>query len=519
MNSAASKFRPVTITRTLAAGVLALLATTAALAQSHAVAAGAQPVKITVRDVAAEGQLIRVPVNKSVLVDFSVPVREVRLAKSEFAEVHAVSPRQILVTGKSFGTTQMIVWIDGDQQRIFDVAVDIELDRLMASIRSAVPRARVKAYALLDAVVLTGRVPDAAAAERIMEIARVFSPRVINQMKVAGTAQILLHCTVAEVNRRAIRQLGFNGWMAGENFRDALAMSNINGINPSNIGVPDGAIATANMPFLVGQNGIPVTGSTTLSLAFPRAQMQVFVQALRQNGLLRVLAEPNLVALNGQPASFLAGGEIPIPIVTDERIKIEWKQFGVRLNFTPAILSDNRIRLTVAPEISEPDFTNSVTFGGVSVPGFASRRVETEVELGSGETLAIGGLLSERTRAVVRRIPGLGDVPVLGALFRSVEYQKEETELVVLVTPELVGPVSPAQVTYVPGANHVAPNDFELYMLGELDGRSGAELPALRPRLNQNWPVKPAELYESDDGATALRLHGPIGPSSGLEGK
>jgi len=484
-------------------------------AQDQPASKAVPEVKISVRDVATEGQLIRVPVNKSVLVDFSVPVREVRLAKPEFAEVTAVSPQQILVTGKSFGTTQMIIWIDGDDQRVFDVAVDLELERLMASVRTAVPRARVKAHALLDAVVLTGRVPDAASAERVMEIAKVFSPRVLNQMQVAGTQQVLLRCTVAEVNRSATRQLGFNGWIAGDDFRDMFFINNLDGINPANMGAPEGALVTADIPFLVGDDGIPVTGRTTLSFGFPRMQMQVFVQALRENGLLRVLAEPNLVAISGQEASFLAGGEVPIPIVTDERIKIEYKEFGVRLNFTPAVLSENKIRLTVAPEVSEPDFSNSVTIGGYTVPGFATRRVETVVEIGSGQTLAIGGLLSERVRAVSRRVPGLGDIPVLGALFRSSDYHLQESELVVLVTPELVEPVAPNQVAYVPGANYVPPNDFELFLLGELEGQSGRELPVLRPRVNQTWPVRPADLYGP---AAAMQLRGPLGPAGGEEG-
>ena len=484
-------------------------------AQEGTATTPASEIKISVHDVATEGQLIRVPVNKSVLVDFSLPVREVRLAKPEFAEVNAISPKQILVTGKSFGTTQMIAWVDSGEQRVFDVAVDLELDRLVASIRSAVPRARVKAYALLDSVVLTGQVPDAASAERVMEVAQVFSGRVINQMQVAGAQQVLLRCTVAEVNRSVGRELGFNGWMGGENLRDMFAIDNLDGINPSNIGAPAAALATSKIPFVVGQDGIPVSDRTALSFGFPRVQMQVFVQALRENGLLRVLAEPNLVAINGQEASFLAGGEVPIPIVTDERIKIDYKEFGVRLNFTPAVLAEDKIRLKVTPEVSEPDFTNSVTFGGISVPGFSTRRVETVVEIGTGQTFAIGGLLSERVRAVVRSVPGLGDVPVLGTLFRSENYQLDETELVVLVTPELVEPVSPSQITCVPGANYVTPNDFELFLLGELDGKSGRELQVLQPRVNQNWPVRPDELYGP---SAALRLRGPLGPSGGAEG-
>lgn len=477
-------------------------------------AAGPPQVEISVRDVESEGQLIRVPVNKSVLVDFSVPVREVRLAKPEFAEVTAISPRQILVTGKAFGTTQMIVWVDGDEQRVFDVAVDLELERLLASVRSAVPRAQVSAHALLDAVVLTGRVPDAEAAERVVEVASVFSPRVINQMQVAGTQQVLLRCTVAEVNRSAVRQLGFNGWIAGDDLRDMFFINNLDGLNPANIGAPKEVLVTADVPFVVGEDGIPVTTATTLSFGFPRVQMQIFIRALRENGLLRVLAEPNLVAVNGQSASFLAGGEIPIPIVTDERIKIEWKEFGVRLNFQPAVLAEGKIRLTVEPEVSEPDFANSVTLGGLAIPGFSTRRVKTVVEIGSGETLAIGGLLSDRVRAVSRRVPGLGDLPVLGALFRSQDYQLDQSELVVLVTPELVDPIAASQVTYVPGASYVAPNDFELFLMGELDGKSGQELPTLRPRVNQTWPVRPDELY----GPAALRLRGPLGPAGTDEG-
>lgn len=476
-------------------------------------ASGSQ-VRIAVRDVNTEGQLIRVPVNKSVLVDLSIPAREVRLAKPEFAEVNFLGPTQLIVTGKSFGTTQLILTFGDRDQRVFDIAVDLELERLIASIRTAVPRAKVKAHALMDSVVLTGDVPDTEAAERILQVSQIFSTKVINHMHVAGTQQVLLRCTVAEISKSITRQLGFNGWMGGQNLRDTFVVNNLNQINPANIGAAAGANMVNPIPMVVGEDGIPITQNTTLSIGFPRGQLQIFVQALRENGLLRVLAEPNVVAINGQAASFLAGGEIPIPISTANTIDIKYKEFGVRLDFTPAVLSEDRIRLKVAPEVSEPDFTNSVTFGGISVPGFSTRRVETTVELASGETIAIGGLLNERVRSVVRAVPGLGEIPVLGALFRSVEYQADETELVILVTPEMVDGVSGDQITSVPGANYVQPNDFELYLMGQDEGEPKNPTPTLQPRVNHRWPVK------SPNGESpAAKVRGPLGPAGGEEGK
>lgn len=495
-----------------ATGLLLAAAGLPATAQD-APAAGTVTFKIS--DVATAGQLVRVPVNKSVMIDFSVPVKEARLAKAEIAEVTATSPRQVLITGKSFGTTQLIVWLGENEQKVFDLAVDIEMERLAASIRTAVPRAKVQAHALMDAVVLTGSVPDADSAKRVMEVANAFAPKVMNQLKVAGVQQVLLRCTVAEVNRRATRQLGFNGWIAGDDFRDVFIASNLDGINPTNIGAVAGAAASGltPIPFAVGSDGIPVTGRTTMTFGFPRVQMQIFVQALRENGLLRVLAEPNLVTVNGQEANFLAGGEFPVPVPSDSGIGIEYREFGVKLRFTPAVISENLVRLKVAPEVSEPDFTTAITILGTTVPGLAQRKVETVVELGSGQTFAIGGLLSDRVRSTSRKVPGLGDVPVLGSLFSSVDYQSDESELVILVTPELVEPVSGEQITYIPGSSYRQPNDFELFMLGKLEGANGER--RLQPRVNQSWPVRPDELF--GEGATP-KLRGPVGPAGSEEG-
>ncbi|NLG42324.1 MAG: type II and III secretion system protein family protein [Phycisphaerae bacterium] len=473
------------------------------------------PVDFKVTELPHTGKLISVAVNKGVLVDFNVPLREVRIANPDIADAAPTGPKQILINGKSFGTTQLVALLDGEEQRIFDVAVDLDMERLQASIRSAVPHAQVRASSVLDTVVLTGTVPDAESAQKLAEIAEIYAKRVVNHLRVAGVQQVVLRCTVAEVNRTATRQLGFNGWIAGDNMRDVFGVSQVGGINPVNIGAAGGVNVTGRIPFATDQNGLNLTPRPTLSFGFPRVQMQVFIQALRENGLLRVLAEPNLIAISGQEAEFLAGGEIPIPVPQgmNQSITIEYREYGVKLRFTPAVMGPNAIRLKVAPEVSEPDYATAVTISGYVVPGLTQRRVETTVELAGGQTFAIGGLLSERVRGVARKVPALGDVPVLGALFSSVDYQSQETELVVLVTPELVAPLSPDQIAYVPGAEMVNPNDCELFFGGQLEGQPARVTCEPEPGCDGPGPVKTAEVF----GPAVRGLRGPVGPA-GEEG-
>ncbi|MBK9121378.1 MAG: type II and III secretion system protein family protein [Phycisphaerales bacterium] len=495
----------------LVAGMLALFA-----AAPRAAAQDAAPeVAFTVRQAQNGAQMITVPVNQGALVDFNLPVSDVRIANPEIADAVMTTPNQLLIQGRAFGTTQLIVVVDGGHEKAFTVAVDLDLERLAASIRTTVPRAKVDVSALLDAVVLTGTVPDTDSAERIMQVANIYSPRVINHMRVAGVYQVLLRCTVAEVNRSATRQLGFNGWMAGANFPSMFMSSNLAGINPVDISAAAGFNVQGPIPF--GTNSMNVGPAPTLTFGFPDMQMQVFIRALRENGLLQVLAEPNLVTISGQEASFLAGGEYPVPVAQRDSVTVEFREFGVRLNFLPAVLSDQLIRLQVAPEVSEPDFSTAVTIGGFVVPGLIQRRVETVVEIGPGQTFAIGGLLSEKTRASSAKVPGLGDVPVLGALFSSVDYQSNETELVILVTPELVAPLNPDQVTYLPGTDHIAPNDWELFVLSKLEGEGD---PRTKPADDETPDPQPAaaRLRATRDAWAGLRLRGPYGPAAGPEG-
>jgi pilus assembly protein CpaC len=220
-----------------------------------------------------------------------------------------------------------------------------------------------------------------------------------------------------------------------------------------------------------------------------------------------------LLAVSGEEASFLAGGEFPVPVPQSGQtnaITIEYREFGVRLRFTPAVLSENSIRLHVTPEVSEPDYSNAVTLGGFVVPGLVQRRVDTVVELGSGQTFAIGGLLSERVRGISKKVPALGDIPVLGALFSSVDYQSDETELVVLVTPELVSPLNPDQTPYIPGAEMVAPNDAELFLNGQLEGRRDKD----DASADAQRPAETADAHNPGAG----KLRGPVGMAGAEEG-
>ena len=492
----------------------------AVLLAQPTLAADVVPLNVTVRSMDDAGQHISLPVGKSVLLDVDQPMTRASVAVPTVADVVVVTPKQALLTGQSVGTTQIILWGESGQQRIFDVSVELELNQLNAAIEHAVPGARVEARSVLDTIVLTGTVPSAEAAERVQQIAEVFTPKVNNQLNVAGTHQVLIRCTVAEVSRRATRQLAVNGWIAGDNVRDMFVVNQLDQVNPVNIGAgPTGNILqSGGLLFATDEQGLVLRDTPTLSLGFPRVQMQLFFSALRENGLVRVLAEPNLVAIAGQEASFLAGGEIPVPVPQASSggvtITIEWKEFGIRLNFTPTPVGRDMVRLRVAPEISELDFTNAVTSQGFQIPAVTQRKAETTVELANGSTIAIAGLLSEQVRAFARKVPGLGDVPVLGSLFSSVRYQQDETELVILVTPELATAMNPDQVAPMPGQFMTPPNDWQLFGLGLLEGEPAPDPDARELVVKTDEPVR-ARKWEAPP--TQMSLHGPWGLAEEVE--
>jgi len=503
----------------LTALVVPMVAAGAAVAQAPS--GNTKEFKASVLDLSGRSQRITVPLNRSVTVETTIEATRADVIAKNIADVQVVSPTRMLITGENFGNTSVVLHGSDNRQYTFEVNVELDLGPLNDTLKAVDPQSDVHATSLRGNIVLAGTVSSAERARRIVELADLFLPamaqgqpatRVQNHMDVAGEQQVLLRCVVAEVSRSAARELGVNGFLAGENFRDGFLVNQLGGINPINIGAAASTNVRQNIPFLTGENGIPIGPNPTFSMGFPRVQMQVFLRAMADNSLLQVLAEPNLVAISGETATFLAGGEFPIPVPQGlQQVTIEWREFGVRLNFTPVVRGHQRIRLRVAPEVSELDFTTAVQIQGFAVPGLTARSTETTIELGSGQTIAIAGLLSEQTRALASRIPGAGDIPVLGTLFRSANFRRAQTELVVLVTPEIVAPLESHQIVRLPGGEVNDPSDLELYGLGLVEGRPPHECPP----AGCHRPCEHGQMMESQPEEASV--HGPWGHANEVE--
>ena len=312
-----------------------------------------------------------------------------------------------------------------------------------------------------DAITLSGEVSGATKLSQALEIAEAYMPKkVINLLQVAGVNQVMLEVRVAEMSRTLTRRLGFNFsiFKDGANFGLSLldSLAALSDAIPG-AGVPFGLNVSPAVSsiFRFDTNGVTITG---------------FIDALKENGLAKILAEPTLVTLSGQEASFLAGGEFPIPVSQRlDAITVEFKTFGVALNFTPHVVDGKKMSIRVTPEVSQLDFSNAVTISGFLIPALTTRMASTVIELDDGQSFAIAGLLNQNVREVVSKYPVLGDIPILGALFRSSSFQKEETELVIIVTPHLVKPLNMNAQT-LPTDQFIEPDDWEFYLFGMTEG-------------------------------------------------
>lgn len=462
--------------------------------------------------------------NASLIINTKVNVDSVQIADPTVADVVLTSPRQIVVAGKAFGTTQLVLRA-GAEERTFHVTCELDLLPLEGMIKNVSPQSEVTPRSINGSIVLTGNVPDSETAERIGEMATMVQGSAVqNHLNVVGNQQVMLRVVVAEVNKEAMRQLGVNWAIGGADWtRDFFFVNNLGQLNPTNIsnnGIPN--LVAKNS--LAGQltyayNPVGTGPNTNVTFGFPRGEVQFFLNALRENNLSRVLAEPNLVAISGQTATFLAGGEVPIPVTQGGAVAgavtIEYKEFGVRLAFSPTVMAGQLVRIHVMTEFSDA-IPGASVIGGLPVFTFTTRRVESTVECGNGQSFAVGGLLSERVQALASKIPGLGDIPVLGTLFSSTEYQRANTELVILVTPQLVEPIDPQQVPPVPGQLMTHPNDFELFVLQQLEG-APKERPEPDGVPREHFDVKSRPQAAAGWPSSQLALVGPWGLSEGDE--
>jgi pilus assembly protein CpaC len=375
------------------------------------------------------------------------------------ADTVVLSPKQIYRTGKAIGVTTLTLWKEnGELFSAFDVRVSPDLSELREQLHKILPdEPDILVTAAHDHITLSGTISNLVRQSRALEVAEPYAPKkVVNLLQVGGAQQVMLEVRVAEMDRNLIRQLGVNmaGVGQGNNF-GVTALNNITQLTGS--GTPLGQLVSGAVNALVRFQ----TGDITWT---------GFIDALKQEDAIKVLAKPTLVAVSGQEAQFLSGGEFPFPIPQAFGvITIQYKKFGVGLSFTPTVLTNNRISMAVSPEVSELDFSNSLQIQGFNVPTIATRRATTVVELADGQSFAIAGLLRDNMRETVAKFPVLGDIPVLGALFRSSRYTKNQTELVIIVTPHYVKPMDVAQLP-LPTDTFVEPNDWEFYLMGWTDG-------------------------------------------------
>jgi pilus assembly protein CpaC len=432
----------------------------------------------------AEVHRVTVIVNKSRTFKVERPFATIVAGSPDIADVKALGDRTIYVLGKTTGTTNVVLFDDASRQiGVLDVQVTIDTTNLQQSIQGSTGTSGIRVRASEGQVILSGTAVDAVAAERAMAIATGTVPKggiVVNAMNVAAPQQVMLEVRFLEVNRTAGRELGVN-----------LYGANANGTQVGNTGL--GGINQVGRQTIPGSTGtIPILGTagTLIGNAAPfgaalatvmklnnGTSLDLLVTALETKGLVRRLAEPNLIALSGDSARFLAGGEFPVPVVqggtsgTVPSVTIQYKTFGVELAFVPTVLSRGVINLRIEPSVSELDFTNGVTIGGTQVPALTRRDARTTVELRDGQSFAIAGLLQTRNRQDISQLPWIGSVPVLGTLFRSSSYQQQETDLVIIVTPRLVAPAAPGQTLASPLDSRLPANDVDFFLNGQMEVR------------------------------------------------
>lgn len=405
-----------------------------------------------------------VPINKSQVLKVDQPFTELLIGNPEIADVVALTNQSVYVLGKQLGTTNLTIY--GAKRRllaVLDLVVSYDVESLKAKLHDVLPGEAIEVRTVNGGILLSGKVSNEISLSESLAIAEHYAPKsVTNAMSVQGSQQVMLQVKFAEVSRNVVRELGIG---------HDLAVAGDIGFN---------LITSSALPLALGTAPFGIAG---VSASPSNVDLATTFQTLEQNGLVRTLAEPNLIALSGDTASFLAGGEFPIPVAQDDNtITIEFKEFGVSLSFTPTVIGTDLINLVVAPEVSRIDPTVSISTGdvfGVEIPGLSTRRAKTTIELRDGQSFAIAGLLQGNYQNTISGVPWLADIPILGLLFRSTGFQRNETELVILVTPRLVKPAQSIAELSTPVDRLVLPSDSDLFLFGRTEGEgSGLAPPA-----------------------------------------
>lgn len=422
----------ITLTRSFTRKFIALFGTF--LLCSISLAAQDQTTNASFSNGTKEAIPVNVLVGQSRVISFDRPIERFSVSNPEIAEAVLVTSDQVVVNGKAFGQVNFIAWEKSTGRfLVFDVYVRTNLSLIDSQIRALFPKEDIRLSQANGSVVISGTVSDPRLATQADAVVQAAGFKTVNMLEspVKDLRQVQLQVRVAEVNRTRMRELGTSyGYQGSQGVGGYLN----SGGGPSSLGKVDGGVLSGT---LASSLNLFVMGGNTLS----------FIRAMQQSGALRALAEPNLIAMDGQQASFLAGGEYPVPIVQgggtgSSTVSIVFKEYGVRLNFKPTIIDEDHIRLELEPEVSTLDFANGVKFDGFIVPGLRTRRAHTGVELRDGQSFALAGLLDNNETKTLSKVPGLGDIPILGNLFRSTSFQKNESELMFIVTAQMVKPVS-----------------------------------------------------------------------------
>ena len=466
-----------------AVGAAALAAATPALAQ------------VSIAEGVHAGEL-DVPVNKSQVLRTDRPYAKALIGSQEIADIIPISGTSLYVLGKKAGTTSLTIYDRSNRLiAVLDVVVGPDVMTLKRQLSEVMPGNDVSARMANDSVILEGTVASSLDADKAVQLAETYAPgKVVNLMSLGSAQQVMLEVRFSEVKRSALKQIGVN-WDVNDN--------NLKGIAGGGSGViPTTQTITTTSPGLTVTStgpgaGALVHGAITdtfglLARSFSGlgANFRVQLDALERKGAVTTLAEPTLIALSGETASFLAGGEFPIPTVQsaggggqggNSAITVEWKPFGVSLAFTPTVLSDGVINMVVQPEVSSIDPTASIVVNNLTIPGLQTRRAKTVVEIRDGESFALAGLLRKDFQDTIRQVPFLGSLPIIGTLFRSTGFQHEETELVIIVTPHLVKPVRSGSLK-VPTDRIGPPNEADLLLNGRTDtGVPASAAPFVQP--------------------------------------